>query len=464
MTRLFGALLRSFISLVVSVGNALKVSRQRPGRVRVLSKNDPNDSGQDFLEQGIPRGDVNRTESIVEKQPRTQITFNEKRVGEEGISEDLDDREITTNLNPRITAQEERRFDIFSSTSDLKGVPAMIKSAVARMRQPKTDRIDLTEELRRDRHSSAGRRFQAAVRSKIAAASMRGVPFGSAYLVTIDLGAFPSLSDWLAAGGASPSNVVSGGMIKVNEALDAIGCVHFLMEGFFEIAHAKNVDLDDDRRAQFVKSFAETWPKSLKLCDHQETIIIPHFHWVMVLLDEAGVPIPGDRLAEELRVRFPATRAIRVEPIHWGTGTTYREVMTSGAAAALRYAIKAAGEKSDYEIEEQARWFESLEPEVLWTTGWHSTVDVRPSAVPIMRASLLARSKLRDAFSDVEIGRGWAKVERKPAVTAKIIYLVTPSPDRHVGHHSGVGCTPANDNYPDLVRVRCRDGPVALAA
>lgn len=350
---------------------------------------------------------VVRHETIRSRQPTTDIFFDERRIGEGHLPSDVDEREITTEWKPYFTEAEKTRLKIYEQTPDLEHVARGFKEGFDALRGQSADRQDLSELVKRDKFSQAGKRFQTAIRSLVAGASMRGIPRDAACTVTINIAATPELPVWLAAGGDSPRSLKDEANRLYREALEEIGCKHLLRDGFLEIAMAENINLSNKKAAAFVKSFASTrWPSGLKLEDHRDAIAIAHTHETVVLLDEKGLPIAPKLLKKALKKRFPSKRAVFVKRL--GRSRRTRSMSLSKAAeAAIKYALERKKGRREWELCEQARWADELEPEDLWVTGWTSFVNVRVMSVPIMRASVLSRQKLREALVDVEIGRGW---------------------------------------------------------
>lgn len=401
-------------------------------------------------------------ESSTSRQPTTDIVFNDRRTGEAGISSDLDDREITTDWQPYFTQGEASRLRIYEQTPDLRQVARTFKSGFDLLRNQGPHRRSLSDLLKWDKLSHAGKKFQTAIRSLIAGASMRGVPAGAACVVTINFAATPALPIWMNAGGAHPRMLKSDYDRKFRAALDEIGCKHILEEGPFEIAKAPKIDLQDRKSGAFVKSYASSsWPSGLKLVDHLDGIAVAHVHRVVVLLDERGQPIAPKALRKALKKRFTAKRAVLVTAL--GTSRRTTSMTRSAAAeAAIRYALERKKGRQEWEVREQARWAEKLKPEDLWTTGWRSFVAVSRMSVPIMRASLLSRHKLREALVDVDIGCGWS-----PPRT------IAPAPPLWLTYQSIAAGKPlalatpfraANDNDPLTICRRARDGPWLRAA
>lgn len=401
-----------------------------------------------------------------DKKPLTDIEFVERRVGEEGISPDQDDVEITTDWQPRLTS-EERRFEIFELHADLRGCPRSIRKAVDRLRRRGEKRLNITEELRRDRRSLAGRKLQTAIRAKIASAFMRGVPDGAALWLTIDIAAIPSLAVWQKAGGMSARELKDQAIRLFNDALVEVGAVHVLNEGYFEVAKVKNLDLVNPRRAQFVKSYARTqWPASIVLSEEIGSIFVPHFHKIVVLLDAEGNPIDVETFKRALKKRFPALRAIHIRPADGGHDAAGGKLLPASVEKAMRYAAKRTTSFDDDEIAEQQRWYDALEPEDLWTSGWTSSANVRPMSVPIMRRSLLGWQKLRDALVQFEIGCGWSgpkivkPVQQAQRPASNVIRLSDHRRMDRVAQPSMI-FIPVNNNAPP---VGARAGPHRRAA
>lgn len=441
-------------------------TQTRPRSIaRVVAKDSNHKRWDEFDEESLePRSVI--VSHTTDKKALTDIEFKERRVGEEGISPDLDDVEITTDWQPRLTG-EERRFEIFELYPDLRGCPRSIRRAVDRLRRRGQKSLNITEELRRDRRSLAGRKLQTAIRAMIASASMRGVPDGAALWLTIDIAAIPSLAIWEKAGGMSARELKDQAIRLFNDALVEVGAVFVLNEGYFELAKVKNLDLVNPRRAQFVKSYASTeWPASIVLSEEIGSIFVPHFHKIVVLLDAEGNPIDVETFKRALKKRFPALRAIHIRPADGGHDAAGQRMLPASVERAIRYAAKRTSSFDDDEIAEQQRWYDALEPEDLWTSGWTSRVNVRPMSVPIIRASLLGRQKLGDALVNFEIGRGWSgpkaakPVQQAQRPASNVIRL---SDYRHLDRATQPSMVfiPANDNG---LPVGARAGPRRRAA
>jgi len=296
---------------------------------------------------------------------------------------------------------------------------------------------------------------------------MRGVPDGAALWLTIDIAAIPSLPIWEKAGGMSARELKDQAIRLFNDALVEVGCVHVLDEGYFEVAKVKNLDLVNPRRAQFVKSYASTeWPESIVLSDEIGSIFVPHFHKVVVLLDADGRPIDVETFKRALKKRFPALRAIHIRPADGGHDAAGQRMLPASVERAIRYAAKRTSSFDDDEIAEQQRWYDALEPEDLWTSGWTSRVNVRLMSVPIMRGSFLGRQKLREALVNFEIGRGWSGPKAaKPFQRAwrPASNVMRLADYRHLDRATqrSMVFVPTNDNE---LPVGARAGPVRRAA
>jgi hypothetical protein len=399
------------------------------------------------------------------KQPLTDVTFEELRISEEGISSDLDDIDIRVKWQPRVSAQERRRFDIFALTPDLQHCEKSIRKAVARLRFKSNQRLDITDELRRDRRSLAGKKLQAALRAKIAGASMRGVPPGAALWLTIDLAAVTSLPIWLKAGGASPRVLIDNGISKLNDALDEIGSMHILMEGYFEISRAKHVHSLNPLRGQFAKEYASRhWPNSLELDGYGGPVLVPHLHALVALLDRDGKPIDSELFKAALKKRFPVKRSIYIRPVVGDKTSRGLQSLPAAVEAAMRYAAKRNSELDRDEIVEQQRWQEALEPEDVWMSGWRSRNSVKPMSVPIMRASLLARQKLREALVDFEIGRGWMGPQKAVARKSSVISFAEYRDARRTGAPIAGAATSRRHSFSASLPVGARAGPIRKVA
>ena len=453
----FRSLLRALNSQLVSTSTVAKVEES------TRDKESYEDHGFSQELDG-PKDEEERDvvhHSSRKRQPTTDIFFHEQRIAETGVSAELDDVVIRTDWKPYLTENEKVRLDVFGLTSDLKHVAKNFRRFLARLRDRCTGRLDLSDELARDKFSLPGRKFQTAIRSKIAGASMRGVPEDAACYVTIDIAATPPLPVWLHAGGSHPRMLMADFNRKLHQVLDEVGCKHVYREGFLEVAKAPRIMLSNRYQGLFVKSYSKSsWPAKLHLKNHIDEISVVHVHAVMVLLDADGQPISLSTFQDALRRRFPASRAVMVTEL----GTTARtasKTLPEAAEAAIRYAMLHRKNRTPDEMREQGRWNNKLKPEDLWASGWTSFVNVRPWAVPILRSSLLARNKLREALVDIEIGNGWTVFEPPVKIVKEYqdaLVTVLKFPQNHP--HA------ANDNYSDTGAEtrRARDGPVTRAA
>lgn len=410
-----------------------------------------------------------KVDRIAESQPETDIKFKEIRVGEGDLGQSADDVITTTDWRPRLSKRERRRLTAYDVAPDLKHVPYLVMKQIERLSDPNRGAIDIQRELLINRFGQTSRKLQASVRSKVAGASMRGVPLGAALLVTIDIGAFPPLDVWHQSGGTHATTLVDRALNNVDDAFDSIGCAFLLKEGFFETALAPTVELDDPRRSQFVKSYADQhWPSTLRLSGYADQVFVPHFHWVIVPLDEDGKPIPADVVSEALKRRFSSTRAIHVEPITYSNHVAKAKAGLLGAAveAAMRYAVKRKGEVRDQELREQARWLEALEPDDIWTGGWTTRIaNTKPKPIMVL-ASLLGRSKMVEALEGFIIPAGHRQrliAARQGKLPVMTDVRSPPHPKRSAPStekHYAV-----NDNAtPVRPGRRCRDGPEKIAA
>lgn len=345
------------------------------------------------------------------RQPATDIRFEHLRIG--------DEYEITTDWKPYKCGAEKMRLTVMARTDDLKGFTKLTRLYMGRFREKAVGKYSLNDRLPGDKWSAGGRKLQVAVRSMVAGESVIGVPDEAVSFVTIDFAATPELSIWLEAGGAKPEDVFNDGMKCIDAALQEVGAVHVLREGFSEVSQAVNADEDNERCAVYAKAFArERWPEGLSWDDYSDRVFVPHIHAVFVLLDEDGQPIPAERFAEALRKQFPLPRAVRVETprdTRWGDPGAS---VSKKVAAFIRYNIAKNREITQAEIVENIRWNKELQPEHIFFSGWTSFVEVRAMAVPIMRASLLSRHKLQEALVDFDIGPG-RRIEAPPEIATK---------------------------------------------
>lgn len=383
---------------------------REPAVVHELRVRDFAQSGDDS--EGSRASDLTFERSVeiehtVERQPTTDFPFTERRIVVDGAWT-CADVDLTTNWKPNFAAEQQSRLNVYERTPDLKHLPPRIRRAIGRLRDRGQKRFDLSGELAADMFSVPGCRFQTAIRSKIAGASMQGVPDEAGCFVTIDLAAVPELPVWLASGGSHPRMIFAQAKRLLMDVYRELGCAHALREAYFELAKCKPIDLANRKSGQFVKSYAQDrWPAAISLKDHVDSVYIAHIHAVMVLLDHSGRPISKDALADALRKRFPHTRAVAVRSLTW-SAKGGPLVLSKAAEAAIRYRLEKNSNPPADEAREQARWQNKLKPDDLFSTGWTSFVNVRPMSVPILRASLLGRHKLREALCDVEIGTGWS--------------------------------------------------------
>lgn len=333
-----------------------------------------------------------------DRQPATDILFEHRSI--------CGEQEITTEWRPYMCGAEKRRLGLMARNEDLKPFSNLARREMGRFREKCEGKYSLDDRLPGDKWSAGGRKLQLALRSMVVGASVANVPDEAISFTTIDFAATPELTIWLEAGGGHPNDIFDDAMMRIDAAQKEVGAVHVMRDGISEIAQAVNADEDNERCAVFAKAYArEHWPKGLLWEDHSEKIFVPHIHAVFVLLDKDGRPIPAERFAEALRKQFPLPRAIRVEPprdSRWAPGASRSEK----AAALIRYNLTKERKPTEAEITENIRWHKELQPDHIFFSGWTSYAEARPMAVPIMRASLLARQKLQEALADFDIGVG----------------------------------------------------------
>lgn len=346
--------------------------------------------------------------SETKRQPATDIRFKHAQIG--------DDHEITTDWRPYKSAAERTRLTVISRSLDLRCFTKIARLEMERFRKRGEGKYSLNDWLPGDKWSAGGRKLQVAVRSMMAAASVACVPDEAVLFVTINHAATPGLPTWEEAGGPGPMEVMEDACRLFRMAVDEVASMHVLCEGYFESAQAVNAADENERCAEYAKAYAqEHWPEGLSWDDHSDAIFVGHTHRIVVLVDENGQFIEADRFREALKRQFPLPRAVRVETprdTRWGPpdASTAEKV-----AAFMRYNICKKRKLTEAEVLENLRWTEKLKPEHIFFSGWTSYSEVRPIAVPIMRASLIGRHKLQEALTGFDIGPA-RRVEISPEV------------------------------------------------